>query len=106
MIGSPWTNACVKRMVATADAPTPRKTPAIMYRVPARQSARSDGTRNGSVTSTSTTCSPKTIVAAEVEWASGRRKKASVPHIAAATLISSTPGQAVEAAHHCAERNA
>src|SRR3954447_20030838 len=50
------------------------------------------GTISGSVISTRITCSPNTIVAADVDSASGLRKSASVPHIAAAAAISATPG--------------
>src|SRR4051794_38937029 len=54
--------------------------------------ARSAGTSSGSVRSTRTTCSPKTIVVALVEPLSGFRMIGSVPHIAAAIATSATPG--------------
>src|SRR5437660_6922991 len=41
---------------------------------------------------TSTTCSPKTIVAGLVECESGLRIRPSSPHIAAAMLTRTTPG--------------
>jgi len=47
---------------------------------------------NGSVRATSTTCSPNTIVYAEVDEESGFRINPSRPHIAAATLTRTTPG--------------
>src|SRR3954468_4394887 len=47
---------------------------------------------SGSVRATSTTCSPNTIVYAEVESESGFRINPSRPHIAAAMLTRTTPG--------------
>jgi hypothetical protein len=85
------TNACVKRIVATADAPAPITIAASTNRQPRRKTARNAGTRNGSVTSTSTTCSPNTIVETPVECASGRRNSASVPQSIAATATSTMP---------------
>ena len=59
---SPWKSALVKRIVAIAEAPAPTAIPAATYDQPARQSERKAATSSGSVSSTSTTCSPKTIV--------------------------------------------
>src|SRR3954468_17656300 len=89
---SPWKSAFVKRMVAIADAPAPTATPAAKYLGPACQSERSAGIRSGSVSKTSTTCSPKTIVVADVVSERGLRISPSRPHIVAAMLISTTPG--------------
>src|SRR5437867_6251950 len=89
---SPWNSALVKRIVAIAEAPAPMAMPAAMYAGPARQSAVSAATSSGSVSATSTTCSPKTIVEAEVESESGFRISPSRPHIAAARLTRTTPG--------------
>ena len=44
------------------------------------------------MSATSITCSPKTIVVAEVDCASGRRNSASVPHNVAASAMSTIPG--------------
>src|SRR5437762_727398 len=60
--------------------------------MPARASARSAGTRSGSVSATSTTCSPNTIVVGVVECESGLRISPSSPHMTAATAMSTTPG--------------
>ena len=59
---------------------------------PCAQSARKATTSSGRVRATSTTCSPKTIVAGLVECESGLRISPSSPHIAAAMLTSTTPG--------------
>src|SRR5215471_2871701 len=85
-------SASVKRIVATADAPAPMTTAAPTYLQPARNTARSAGRRKGSVQSTRITCSPKTIVVADVVPLIVLGMIGSVPHIAAATAIRRTPG--------------
>ena len=85
-------SASVKRIVATAEAPAPMNTAATTKRGPARKTARSAGRRNGSVQSTRITCSPNTIVVADVENDIVLRMIGSVPHIAAATATKATPG--------------
>src|SRR5262245_31570469 len=87
-------SASVKRIVATAEAPAPTKTAATTKRGPARKTARSAGRRNGSVQSTRMTCSPKTIVVADVVNDIVFRMIGSVPHSAAATATKTTPGTA------------
>src|SRR5581483_3984521 len=87
----PSTNACVKRIVATADEPAPITTAASRWRTPSRASAASAPARNGSVSTTSTTCSPKTIVPTAVDCASGARIQASSPHRAAAIATRTIP---------------
>ncbi len=85
-------SASVKRIVATAEAPAPITTAAATKRGPARKTARSAGRRNGSVQRTRITCSPNTIVVADVENDIVFRMIGSVPHIAAATATNATPG--------------
>src|SRR5207248_2015317 len=59
-------SASVKRIVATAEAPAPMTTAAPTNLQPARNTARSAGRRSGRVSTTRITCSPKTIVVADV----------------------------------------
>src|SRR5205085_4477715 len=85
-------SASVKRIVASADAPAPTAIAAAIYAGPAFNSARNAGYSSGSTSTTRITCSPKTIVVADVLDDSGLRRIGSVPHNAAANATRSTPG--------------
>ena len=83
--GSPNRKERVNRVVATAEAPAPIATTAILPPRSSLRNARIDRGANGSSTSTSTACSAKTIVGAATWTASGSRSNASVPQSAAAS---------------------
>ena len=99
--GSPNRNDRVNSVVATAEAPAPMATTAILPRVSSLPNARIARGRNGSRTSTRTTCSAKTMVGAASSRASGSRSSASVPQSAAASATTQVRSRALGTVGRC-----